>query len=365
MKRILIIAVVIIAAIVAGVMVINIYEADTEVTRETTKVGVILNGADDDRSWGQSHADAVAQTAHELNLEALYRENITPDTFAGTVDELVEQGCEIIIVNSVLFADGIIPAAEKYPDVSFFHAAGVSQARNLTTFFGRIYQIRFLCGVVAGMQTKTNEIGYVAAFPYSEVNRGINAFALGVRAVNPDATVYVEWTNSWVDDEAARDATERLINSRNIDVMTLHTDSITPLDVAQEHGVMSIGYNVDNSEYYPDTYLTAAVWEWEEFYTPYILRCLQGKFEGENYWLGIDTGVVSLAPLTENVDEGTVEMVQHYSEKLSSGEFDVFYGPIRDNTGALRVAEGENITDVMLLNAFDWYVEGVVTADGQ
>ena len=133
------------------------------------------------------------------------------------------------------------------------------------------------------------------------------------------------------------------------------------LEIAQQEGIMSIGYNLDNSQDYPDTYLTAAVWDWEEFYTPVILKCLQGKFVGKHYWEGIETGMVSLAPLTNLVDKETEAIVNREMEKLNSGTYDVFYGPIYDNEGNLRVEEGECMTDNAMLNEFDWYVEGVVS----
>lgn len=360
MKKVLIIGVLIVVAIVAGVLLINISSADTDVTKETTTVGLILNGSSNDRSWSQSHYDAITATAVTLNLNTICKENITADSFDETAQELIDAGCEIIIANSIAFADVIVPFAEQHPDIYFFHATGVTQGRNLATYFGRMYQIRYLCGIVAGLQTKTNEIGYVAAFPYSEVNRGINAFTLGVREVNPEANVYVAWTESWVDDAAAADTTLRLLEGRNIDVMTLHTDSNAPLQIAEQQGVMSIGYNINNSSSYPDTYLTAAVWRWDSFYTPYILKCLQGKFEGEHYWQSIDTETVALASFTQNVDEGIAQTVEQYEQKLRSGGFDVFYGPIKDTEGNIRVQQDESMTDAVLLNSFDWYVEGVI-----
>jgi len=254
----------------------------------------------------------------------------------------------------------MVDAAEKYPEIYFLHATGTGSDKNMSTYFGRIYQIRYLCGIVAGLQTETNEIGYVAAFPIPEVNRGINAFTLGVRSVNSEATVYVSWTYSWHDDTSAAEATNKLLDNHNIDVLTMHSDSLMPLEIAEERGVMSIGYNYDNSRNYPETYLTAAVWDWEEFYTPIILKCLQGKFEGKHYWEGIDTGMVSLAPLTDKVNDETEAIVLQEMERISSGTYDVFYGPIYDNEGNLRVEEGECMTDNAMLNEFDWYVEGVV-----
>jgi len=360
MKKIFVAALVIVIAIVSGIFFINIYEAETEITKEKTKVGVILNGYIDDRSWSQSHYEGLEQTAEELNLMIYYEEGVNEENITQIIEKYAEDGCKIIIANSFEFGEYINRAAEQHPEIYFLHATGIGEGKNLSTYFGRIYQIRYLSGIVAGLQTDTNKIGYVAAFPISEVNRGINAFTLGVRSVNEDAVVYVRWTNSWNDDGMTEEATRQLLDSYDIDVLAMHTDSIQPLIIAEEKGVMSIGYNLDNSLGYPDTYLTAAVWDWENFYTPNILRCLQGKFEGNHYWEGIETGIVSLAPLTDNVKEGTEEIVISEKEKLLSGTFDVFYGPIYDNNGNIRVEAGESITDEIMLNSFDWYVEGVV-----
>lgn len=363
MKKIYIISIIIAMAIIAGIFLINIYEAETEVTKKSTKVGVILNGEINDQSWSQSHYEGLEKTAKELNLNMIYEECVTTETIEGIVDNFVKEGCEIIIANSFEFGECIYQVAPQYPEIYFFHATGVGEGKNLTTYFGRMYQIRYLSGIVAGLQTQTNEIGYVASFPISEVNRGINAFTLGVRSVNSEAEVFVSWTNSWNDDVAAENATNTLLDRHNIDVLTMHTDSVRPLEIAEENGVMSIGYNVDNSEEYPNTYLTASVWDWANFYTPNILKCLQGKFEGNHYWEGVETGMVSLAPLTDNVKNGTNKIVAGKMEKLRSGTFDVFYGPIYDNRGNLRVKAGESITDSVMLNEFDWYVEGVVNEE--
>jgi len=165
---------------------------------------------------------------------------------------------------------------------------------------------------------------------------------------------------SWNADLVTADATEILINSHNIDILAMHTDSLEPLRIAEQYGIMSIGYNIDNNEHYPNTFLTAPVWQWENYYEPYILKCLQGKFEGENYWEGTSAGVVGLAPLSKNVKPGIEEQLREAQEELARGNFDVFYGPVRDNQGKLRVAEGENMSDEAMLNHMDWYVEGVV-----
>ncbi|MBQ8789680.1 MAG: BMP family ABC transporter substrate-binding protein [Ruminiclostridium sp.] len=357
MKKIIIIFVVILLAMVAGIIIITVKPEKKE---ETVKVGVVLNGYKDDKSWSQSHYEGLEKTAGQLGLEITYKEFVTTDNIAWEIDQFAKDGCKIIVANSAIYAEQIEQASKQYPGIYFYHATGVGEGKNLASYFGRMYQMRYLTGIAAGLQTKTNEIGYVAAFPISEVNRGLNAFTLGVKSVNPDATVYVRWINSWNADEITADTTEKLISEHNIDVLAMHTDSVEPLRVADEHGVMSIGYNIDNSNLYPETYLTAAVWDWEKFYTPHIRKCLQGKFEGVNFWESSDTGIMNISPLSTKADSRISEKIETEMQKLKSDTFDVFYGPVYDNTGKLRIAEGESMTDNAMLNEFDWYVEGVV-----
>lgn len=361
MKKILAVAGGIVIIIIIGIVLITVRETDLEVTRERTKVGLVLNGTIDDHSWGQAHYEGMMQCAESLNLEVCYRENVPDDEQCKEyIEELINQGCEIIVCNSFGFGEYALEMAALHRDIYFFHATGVQESDNLATYFGRIYQMRYLSGIVAGLQTETGEIGYVAAYPIPEVNRGINAFALGVRQVNPDAHVYVEWTQSWTGDAEAEEATEKLLEEHSIDVLTIHTDTNRTLEIAEERGVWCIGYNMDNIELYPNTFLTAPVFEWENFYEPHILECLQGKFAGKHYWDGAETGIVSLAPLSRNVKPGIQNEVDAEVQKFMSGTFDVFYGPITDTDGYVRVREMECMTDAEMLNAFDWYVEGVV-----
>lgn len=362
MRKILAVSGVIIGIILIGIILIRVRETDIEVTREKTKVGFILNGSIDDHSWGQAHYEGMERCADTLNLEVYYRENVPADEQCrDCIEELIDQGCEIIICNSFGFGDYALAAAEEHRDVYFFHATGVQETDNLATYFGRIYQMRYLSGIVAGLQTDTNEIGYVAAYPIPEVIRGINAFTLGVREVNPDANVYVEWTQSWTGDAEAEAATEKLLAEHSVDVLTIHTDTNRTLEIAEERGIWCIGYNMDNIEMYSNTFLTAPVFEWENFYEPHILECLQGKFVGEHYWDGAETGIVSLAPLSRNVKSGIQTRVDEAAQKFRSGTFDVFYGPITDTEGNVRIREMESMTDTEMLNSFDWYVDGVVT----
>lgn len=362
MKKIAVTAGIILSVIILGMIFIQVNERETNVTKHETKVGVLLTGTIDDESWSQSHYEGMEQAAAKLNLLVRYEEKVPEnETCLALIEELIEDGCEIIVAASFGYGTYMKTAAEKYPEIYFFHASGTGYADNFTTYFGRIYQVRYLSGIVAGMQTETNQIGYVAAFPIDEVNRGINAFALGVRSVNPDASVYVAWTNSWGDDEVTARVTEKLLESHEIDVLTLHSDSNIPLEIAEEREIWSIGYHADNHEKYPNSYLTASVWQWGSFYEPHILECLQGKFRGQHYWVDADTEVIALAPLTKNVKEGIAEVIEAEQERIKNGTWDVFFGPIKDQDGIIRVAEGESMTDYSMLNEFDWNVEGIIT----
>ena len=360
MKKLIIITVSILTIIIVGMLFMNGNKLDTEFTKNTTKVGFLFNGQIDDKGWSQSHFEGINASAKELNLEIIYEESVPfDDSCMDTMQEMIDKGCEVIICNSFNYGDWMVQVAEDNPEVVFLHATGTEKGSNITTYFGRIYQMRYLSGMVAGMQTETNNIGYVAAFPISEVNRGINAFTLGVKAVNPDASVHVVWSESWTDDEANKAAAETLVEECGVDVLTMHCDSVMPLQVAEEKGIWSIGYNMDNSELYPNSFLTAPVWNWEKFYTPQIEKYLQGKYHSGNYWEGSDTGLIGLSPLTSNVKDGIAEAVAEKQEMLDAGTFDVFYGPVTDNNGNLQIGEGENMPDEAMLNSFDWYVEGV------
>lgn len=361
MKKIIIIIVAMVILAVTGVFLIHEHSRSTDVTRNKTKIGVILNGTIDDKTWSQSHYEGMQKAAESLNLQVIYEECVPEnEECVPYMEKMINDGCKIIICNSFDYGEWELQVANENPNIYFFHATGTKTGHNMSTYFGRIYQIRYLSGIVAGMQTKTNEIGYIAAFPISEVIRGANAFALGVRSVNPDAKVHIIYTNSWFDDDMTRKATNKLlIDYKDIDVLSMHSDSLAPLQIAEERGIWSIGYNLDNYKLFPNTYLTAPVWNWEAFYTDKILACLQGKFKQETYWEGIESGIMDLAPFSPNVNIYTQTKVEKAKKEFMNGTFDVFYGPIYDNNGKLRIEEGENMSDYAMLNSFDWYVEGV------
>jgi len=330
---------------------------------ERLRVGLLLNGRADDRSWGQSHYDSLERVSAQLSCDLICRENVPEDeNCTGVISELIEQeNCDAVIADSYGFGEYIAAAAAKYPEIYFLHASGSGSGRNLGSFFGRMYQFRYLTGIIAGLSTKSGTIGYTAAFPIDEVNRGINAFTLGVRSVNPDAQVVVSFCGSWTEDETAAASTEKLITEYGADIIAMHTNSLAPHETAARHGVWSVGYNYDNSGLYPYTYLTASVWEWDGYYSEQILSVKQGKFHGEHKWLGIESGIMKLVEPAAAAEKapGYKEYVEAAEARFRDFSCDVFYGPVSDNAGNVRVPDGESMSDDTMLGGFDWYVEGV------
>ncbi len=253
--------------------------------------------------------------------------------------------------------DPTITVAQEFPDTWFIHISGYKTAPNVSTVFGRMYQPRYLSGLVAGAATKSNIIGYVAAFPIPEVIRGINAFTLGVREVNPDAEVRVVWTNTWFGPPEEKEAAEALL-AEGADVIAQHQDTTEPQKAAADAGAVSIGYDSDMAAFVGDTVLTSPVWNWGVKYVDIVRKVMEGTYSTESYWGGLDDGVVDLAPLSDRVPDDIKSLVAERKELITSGKWDVFCGPIKGANGALVVAEGNCLTDEEMLS-MDYFVEGV------
>jgi basic membrane protein A len=227
----------------------------------------------------------------------------------------------------------------------------------MSNYFGRIYEARYLSGIVAGMKTKSNTIGYVAAYPIAEVIRGINAFTLGVQSVKKDAVVKVKWTNTWYDPAKEKEAGKALV-AEGVDVITMHQDTAGPLQAAEEAGISAIGYNTDMAAKVPKAYMTAPVWNWAPYYIEQIKAIKAGTWKSESYWKGLESGIVDLAPLTANAPTDAKDAVETAKEAILSGENKIFVGPLTDQSGAVKVASEKVMTDEELLK-FDWFVKGV------
>ena len=323
---------------------------------------VLFNGDKEDGGWNEAHYQGFEEVRRSMKVKMIYREHVPDmdDSALAVIDELVQKDkAEIVFATSFNYGPALLQAARKYPNVKFFHSAGDKTADNLAVYFGRMYQARYLTGIAAGKKTQTGHIGYVAAFPIPEVIRGINAFTLGVRSVNPQAVVHVQWSGTWNDSSKEMQTANRLMDSWPIDVLAQHQNTTYPMQAAQQRGVFVIGYNLDRRAEFSDVFLTAPIWNWGAFYRARLQECFEGRFRGRAYFDGYGKDVFDIAPLSRLAAPGTEELIDAARERIQRGTWDVFYGPIYDQQGRLRIPAGENISDKELLESFDWFVEGV------
>lgn len=277
----------------------------------------------------------------------------------SVMERLIRQSkSKLIFACSFGYMDFVQDVAKKYPDVTFMHVSGYKRANNVGTMFGRMYQPRYLSGLVAGSMSRSGNIGYVAAHPIPEVIRMINAFTLGVRHVNPKATVKVVWLFSWFDPGKEKEAAKALIES-GCDVLGMHADTGAVAQACEEAKVYVIGYNNDMSQYAPTMHLTAPIWNWEKLFAPIVQQVVDGTWKSQDIWWGMDEGAVDLAPFGSAVPEDVRRLVDSEKAKIVSGTWDVFTGPIKDQTGAEKVRESAKMADPDIWS-MNWFVEGVL-----
>ncbi|WKY47108.1 BMP family ABC transporter substrate-binding protein [Eubacteriaceae bacterium ES3] len=331
---------------------------------ETEKVvaGFIYVGPVDDGGWSQVHDEGRAKMVEHFNgeVETIIKENVAEEKseVVSTIRDMVDQGATIIFGTSYGFMEGMAEAAEEFPDVKFEHCSGYMTSDNMATYFGKIEEPRYLSGIVAGMTTRTNKIAYVAAMPIPEVIRGINAFALGVKSVNPDAEVLVSWTNTWYDPTAEKAAAEALIQ-QGCDVTAQHQDSTATMEAAKEAGIYSIGYDLSAAETMPEVYLTAPLWDYSGYYIDRVQAVIDGTWTTGSYWGGMNDGIVYLDDMTSLVSGAAIAEVETAEQAIRSGDLVIFAGELKDQSGTVIVPEGSAMTDEAQLS-MDWFVDNVV-----
>ena len=339
------------------------------IPKDEIKVGVIhLSDPAEGSGYTYTHDQGIIGMQQNLGLrdDQIVRKISVDDTDAAAVEtaitECVEEGCNIIFATSWGYMDTCEALAEEFPEVIFSHGTGYkSNGTNFNNYFGRIYQARYLSGIIAGMKTETNKIGYVAAMGQEngEVTSGCNAFAMGVASVNPDAEVYVSVTNSWFDPEGEKQAAERLI-AEGCDVIGQHCDTPNPQTAAEEHGVWGVGYNSDMTKDAPGATLTSVMWDWSVYYTKAVQNVIDGTWVAgekvDNYFGDMADGLVTLGEFNSDlVTDEMIAKVEEVKAQIVSGEWDVFDGKteIMDNEGNAHTLEGADY------GSCNWYYENV------
>ncbi len=344
--------------------------AGAGVAKEDIKVGVIHIGDPAAGSgYTPAHDAGIVEMQQTLGLtdDQIVRKNNVDDgdttAIENAITECLEEGCNIIFATSWGYMDTCEKLAAEHPEVLFSHGTGYkSNGTNMNHYFGRIYQARYLSGIVAGMKTESNKIGYVAAMGQAngEVTSGINAFAMGVASVNPEAKVYVKVTNSWYTPEGETSAAQALLDD-GCDVIAQHCDTPNPQLAAEKAGKWGVGYNSNMTTDAPKATLASVMWDWGKYYTAAVQHVMDGSWvigeKVEDYFGGMEDGLVLLSELNEElVAEGTAEAVKTAADKITSGEWDVF-----DGKTEIEGADGQKHTlDGADYGSCNWYVANVV-----
>jgi simple sugar transport system substrate-binding protein len=324
------------------------------------KVAFVYVGPTGDAGWTYAHDEARKYMEKKLGnkVKTTYVENVAEGADAERViTELARAGNKLIFTTSFGYMNPTLKVAKKFPDVKFEHASGYKRSKNVGTYFDRVYQGRYLTGMVAGLMTKSNLLGYVASFPIPEVIRGINAFTLGARAVNPKAEVKVVWVSSWYDPGKESEAANTMINM-GVDVVTQHTDSPGPINAAEKKGVYAVGYHSDMSVYGPKAHLTATEHNWGPLYTAKAKAVLDGTWKSEDVWGGLSDNALDLAPYNKVIPKHVRAVVDHAKSLIAQGKLHPFAGPINDQSGKQMVPAGKAMSDGEMLG-MKWYVKGV------
>jgi simple sugar transport system substrate-binding protein len=351
------------------------------------KAGFIYVGDVGDFGWTNAHDAGRIYAEKKLPwLETVYIESVGEADSSRIIDRLVQQEkCDVVFTTSFGYMDDTIKAGKRYPKAHFMHCSGFKQSENVGTYFADLYQMYYLNGLMAGAMSKTDKVGYVGAFPISEVVRHINAFALGVKATNPKAKVHVKWIYAWVGPEKAREAAEALV-AEGCDTLAFTEDTPAVIEVGQEHTekgkpVYSYSHYSPMQAYGVDSVVSGQLVDWGIMYEKILRSLHDGTWtNADMWWLAAENAALLGGNYNEPVnakfvndlkaisiqtsDLGSISVydlvMKRYQQMQQGGElFEPFTGPIKDNKGKLQIKAGAKASKGDLLSIM-YYVDNVV-----
>lgn len=348
------------AALCLGLVVLLAGRGDA-LAAEPLKVAFVYVGPIGNGGWTYQHdlGRRALEKALGSQIKTTYVESVAEGADAERViRRLAASGNSLIFTTSFGFMEPTLKVAKQFPKVRFEHATGYKTAANVSAYEVRFYEGAYLLGVVAGKMTKTNTLGFVGSHPIPEVIRNINAFTLGARSVNPKVQTKVIWVDAWYDPGKERQAAETLI-AQGADVLSQNTDSPAAVQVAQEKGKYAFGWDSDMQQYGPKAQLTANTQDWSLYYLDVVKQALAGTWTGNRItrW-GLKEKAIVLSKLNPAVPADVAQLFEQKKQAIADGTLVPFAGPLKDNTGALKVPAGKAMT-VDELVAFNWFVEGV------
>ena len=325
------------------------------------KAGFVYVSPITEAGWTRQHDEG--RKAVEAALGDKVKTTFVADVPEGAdaervIRDLAQQGHQIIFTPSFGYMEPTLKVAREFPNVKFESVTGYKTAANVAASNARYYEGRYLAGVAAGRMTKTNVAGYVAGFPIPEVLQGINAFTLGMRSVNPKATVKVVWLNAWFDPPREREAAMTLFN-QDVDVVAFHTGSTAVMAAAQERGKMAVAYHSDMRKFGPDAQIIAVTHQWGDYYTRRVKAVLDGNWKSGSVWGGVREGMIRVGDFGPRVPKKVQDEVLGLQKAIGEGKLQPFAGPIVDNEGKEVLGKGQRLSDEQILN-MNYLVQGVV-----
>ena len=324
-------------------------------------VGVLHVGSMTDAGYNQAHHDGIAEMQKNLpNVKVVEVENVPESADAERVMEgMIQQGAKVIFPQSFGYLDPALNVAAKHPEVVFMHPAGFKLADNLGTYWGNNFEAMYLAGIAAGSVTKSNQLGFITAFPIPNVLASVNAFHLGAQSVNPDVKTTLVINGSWVDPAKEAAATNALADA-GVDVVTMIVDSpVTVVQTAETRGIYAIGFHSAALETLaPKGWVTGVAYTWGPLYTRLVQSVMDGTWKSEHIRGGMETDFLTLANFGPAVSDETKKLIEESKAAIIKGDLKIFAGPISDNEGNVKIAEGE-VGGIELLDTTDWLVAGV------
>ena len=349
------------AALAAACFFSPISFAQSTPAAPPVKAGFVYVSPITEAGWTRQHDEG--RKAVEAALGNQVKTSFVADVAEGAdaervIRDLAQQGHQIIFTPSFGYMEPTLKVAKEFPNVKFESVTGYKTAPNVAASNARYYEGRYLAGVTAGRMTQTNVAGYVAGFPIPEVLQGINAFTLGMRSVNPKATVKVVWLNAWFDPPKEREAAMSLFN-QDVDVIAFHTGSTAVMAAAQERGKMAVAYHSDMRKAGPDAQIVAVTHQWGDYYTRRVKAVMDGSWKSGSVWGGVKEGMIRVGDFGPKVPKKVQDEVLSLQKKVGSGQLYPFAGPITDNEGREVLPKGQHLSDEQILN-MNYLVQGVV-----
>jgi basic membrane protein A len=331
-------------------------------------VGFVYVGPRDDYGYNQAHAEGAAALKKMPGVKVREEENV-PETLdvQKTMESMINlDGATLLFPTSFGYFDPhILKVAGKNKEATFLHCGGLyneaKHPKNVGSYFGYIDEAQYVSGIVAGLTTKKNKLGFIAAKPIPQVLRNINSFTLGARSVNPKATTQVVFTGDWSLPVKEAEAANSLVD-QGVDVLTMHVDSPKVIvETAEKRGIFVTGYHASQAALAPRGYLTGAEWNWAKIYTNYVTWVKEGKTYPHLLRGGLKEGFVKMSPYGKAVSPAARSKADAARSALTAGKLVIYKGPLKDNTGKEVIAAGvERPQTDIELEKMNYLVEGVV-----